>query len=215
MPRLLQGGTRHSTTFASLLSIASIKQHLGDVVTTQYGYTASATYEEVGPKFLRGTDINKRSFIDWWNVPYCSEQNLDFKKYALVPGDILIIRMADPGKVALVEKPVRAVFASYLVRLKIRNWDEVPPIFLFMTLMDERYQGFIGSSSGGSTRKSASAKLLTDFFFVQPPKVLLDLFIDQIMPIREMIVKLVDQSAGAARARDLILPRLMNGDIAV
>ena len=192
-----------------------VRRYLGEVVTTQYGHTASASDEEVGPKFVRGTDINKRSFIDWSTVPYCPEQGLDFNKYALVPGDILVIRMADPGKVAFVEKSIRAVFASYLVRLKIRNTDELPPIYLFMTLMEERYQGFIGSSSGGSTRKSASAKLLTDFHFAQPPKVLLKLFIEQVAPMREMITNLVDQSAGAAQARDLVLPRLMNGEIAV
>ncbi len=191
------------------------RRYLGDVVTTQYGHTASASDEEVGPKFVRGTDINKRSFIDWSTVPYCPEQGLDFNKYALAPGDILVIRMADPGKVAFVEKSIRAVFASYLVRLKISNPDELPPIYLFMTLMEERYQGFIGSSSGGSTRKSASARLLTDFHFAQPPKVLLKLFIEQVSPMREMITKLVDQSAGAAQARDLLLPRLMNGESAV
>ena len=191
------------------------RQYLGGVVTTQYGHTASASDREVGPKFVRGMDINKRSFINWSTVPYCGEQGLDFNKYALVPGDILVIRMADPGKVAIVEKSIRAVFASYLVRLKVRNPDEVPPIFLFMTLMDEHYQGFIGASSMGATRKSASAKLLTDFHFALPPKVLLELFVEQVAPMREMITRLVDQSASAAQARDLLLPRLMNGEIAL
>ena len=36
----------------------------------QYGYTASAQVEAVGPKFLRITDINKIPWIDWSNVPY-------------------------------------------------------------------------------------------------------------------------------------------------
>ena len=191
------------------------RRYLGDVVTTQYGHTASASGDEEGPKFVRGTDINKRSFIDWSSVPYCPEQGLNFDKYALFPGDILVIRMADPGKVALVEEPVRAVFASYLVRLKVKNESEIPPTFLFMTLMDERYQGFVSASSGGATRKSASAKLLTDFHFVLPPKNLLQLFLEQVIPLRGMISNLVDQSASSAQARDLLLPRLMNGEIAI
>jgi len=191
------------------------QRFLGDVVTTQYGHTASASDMKVGPKFVRGMDINKKSFINWSTVPYCSEQGLTFSKYALAPGDILVIRMADPGKVAIVEKPIRAVFASYLVRLKAQHPDELPPIFLFMTLADDRYQGFIHASSGGSTRKSASAKLLTDFHFALPPKVLLKLFSEQILPMREMITRLADQVAFAAQARDLLLPRLMNGQIAV
>jgi len=191
------------------------RRYLADVVTTQYGYTASAEDEPVGPKFLRGTDINKRTFIDWSTVPYCPEQGLDFDKYALQVGDILVIRMADPGKVALVEKSIRAVFASYLVRLQVSDAQEVPPVFLFQTLLDDRYQGFIRSSSGGATRKTASAVLLTDFHFVLPPRVLLDLHVEQVQPLREMTNNLVDQSARAGEARDLLLPRLMNGEIAV
>ena len=189
--------------------------HLADVVTTQYGHTASAEDAPVGPKFLRGTDINKRTFIDWSTVPHCPEQGLDFEKYALRPGDILVIRMADPGKVGLVEKPVRAVFASYLVRLKVRDPEAIPPLFLFQTLLDDRYQGFIGSASGGATRKTASAVLLTDFHFVLPTRVLVNLYVEHVQPLRDMITKLVDQSTRAREARDLLLPRVMNGDIVV
>ena len=191
------------------------RRYLGEVVSTQYGHTASASKEEVGPKFLRGTDINKRSYIDWASVPFCPEQDLKFEKYALAPGDILVVRMADPGKVGLVERAVRAVFASYLVRLKIRNPAEIPPGYLFMTLSGEGYQGFIGASSGGATRKTASAKLLTDFYFVLPPPALLGVFMEQLTALRAMITRLVDQSASAGQARDLLLPRLMCGEIAI
>ena len=66
------------------------RRYLGDVVSTQYGHTASASKEDVGPKFLRGSDINKRSYIDWASVPFCPEQGLSFEKYALSPADILV-----------------------------------------------------------------------------------------------------------------------------
>ena len=105
---------------------------LSEVVDTQYGFTQSATNEPVGPKFLRGKDINKASYIDWDTVPYCSEQNLDFDKYALSVDDILVVRMADPGKVAIVETEQEAVFASYLVRLSIKNGMNISPLYLFL-----------------------------------------------------------------------------------
>ena len=38
--------------------------------SVRYGYTASANHEEVGPRFLRMTDI-VRDFIDWDSVPFC------------------------------------------------------------------------------------------------------------------------------------------------
>ena len=50
---------------------------LSKIVDTQYGYTESASDKIVGPKFLRGKDINKNSYINWSSVPYCKiESNL-------------------------------------------------------------------------------------------------------------------------------------------
>jgi len=84
----------------------------------QYGYTASASSERIGPNFLRIADINKRDWIEWENVPFCSIEPSQQVKYALSPGDIVIARTADPGHGALIEEPIEAVFASYLIRFR-------------------------------------------------------------------------------------------------
>lgn len=191
------------------------KIHLEDLVDTQYGFTETATEEPVGPKFLRGTDINKMSYIDWDTVPYCHEGKLDFGKYALKLGDIVVIRMADPGKVAIVEKDLKAVFASYLVRLTLKESVSVSPLFLFYVLSDDPYQGFISGASGGATRKSASARLLVDFKFLMPPTSIISHFTNQVQPMRKQIGLLLDQNASLRSARDLLLPRLVNGELAV
>ena len=189
--------------------------HLSKSVCTQYGYTASANDEPIGPKFLRGTDINKQSYINWATVPYCPEDGLDFEKYALHQGDLLVIRMADPGKVAIVEKEIRAIFASYLVRLLVRTDAEMDPLWLFYALANAEYLDFIRSASGGSTRKSASAKLLTDFYVLRPPRTIQDIFVGRIQTLREMIGTLLDQNSKANMSRNLLLPRLMSGEVAV
>ncbi len=139
------------------------RARLSELVTTQYGFTESATDRPVGPKFLRGKDINKTSYIDWSAVPYCSERELDFDKYALKTDDIVVVRMADPGKVAIIEGQQVAVFASYLVRLSRKVEVDIAPLYLFFVLSGAGYQRFVSRASGGSTRKSASAKLLVDF----------------------------------------------------
>ena len=38
------------------------KKHLSELLNTQYGFTETATDEPIGPKFLRGKDINKTSY---------------------------------------------------------------------------------------------------------------------------------------------------------
>jgi len=191
------------------------KVRLSELVTTQYGYTESATEEPVGPKFLRGMDINKTSYIDWSAVPYCAKEHLDFEKYALKVDDIVVVRMADPGKVAIVEVEQKAVFASYLVRLSLRTGVGVAPLYLFFVLSDHVYQDFVSRASGGSTRKSASAKLLVDFPVLLPPSQIVKRFLQCVGPLRQQIQNLLQQNASKRHARDLLLPRLMNGEIAV
>ena len=191
------------------------KKHLSNLLNTQYGFTETATNQHVGPKFLRGTDINKTSYIDWSTVPYCPDGKLDFKKYALQVDDIVVIRMADPGKVAIVESEVSAVFASYLVRLTKKEGIESPALYLFYVLSDDLYQGFISSASGGTTRKSASAKLLVDFNALIPHPSLASMFVRQVKPLRNQIRIFLEQNAKLKEARDLLLPRLMNGELVI
>jgi type I restriction enzyme S subunit len=190
------------------------KIYLGDAVDTQYGYTETATDEPVGPKFLRGTDINKTAFIDWSPVPYCAIDEILQRKYKLHMGDIVIIRMADPGKVAIVERDIDAVFASYLIRL-IPTDPRLTPYYVFFALSDDGYQGFISGVSTGSTRKTASARLLVDFHLLLPPETLLRTFEDSIRPMRQQITTLLVQNEKLRAARDLLLPRLMSGEIVV
>ena len=179
--------------------------YLGDSVETQYGFTETATDEPVGPKFLRGTDINKTPFIDWSTVPYCPIDEILQRKYQLRVGDIVIIRMADPGKVAIVERDIDAVFASYLIRLLPTN-PRLTPYYLFYVLSDDGYQGFIAGVSTGSTRKTASAPLLVDFHLILPPQTLLRTFEDSVRLLRQQITTLLIQNEKLRVARDLLLP---------
>lgn len=86
-----------------------------------YGYTASAKDEPVGPKFLRITDIVGGA-IDWNTVPFCEISPAKKSRYQLHAGDIVIARTgATTGYSAYLRSVPDAVFASYLVRLKIRK----------------------------------------------------------------------------------------------
>ena len=183
---------------------------LREFVTTQYGFTASATKVPVGPRFLRGMDINKRSYTDWSEVPYCKVPDEQLDRFRLDAGDVCVVRMADPGKVGIVERPVDAVFASYLVR--IRSADaRLGPQLLAHYLRDTRYQDWVTGSSTGTTRKSASASVLTEPLIVLPPIDLADQFERKADAFRSALNSLVEQNAALAHTRDLLLPRLVTG----
>jgi type I restriction enzyme, S subunit len=187
---------------------------LSELVRTQYGYTESARDEPVGPKYLRGTDINKRSYIDWSGVPFCPIHSNLIERYRLKVGDILVIRMADPGKVGIVEKVLDAVFASYLIRLEIAS-DLLSPYYLFYFLSSERYQDYVTGASTGTTRKSASAGVVTDVKIIIPPVDLRERFEQQVSGLRRLLNNLIDQNESLGQTRDLLLPRLISGEIDV
>ena len=187
---------------------------LSDVTSTQYGYTESASYDPVGPRFLRGKDINKTSHVDWASVPYCPIDALNHAKYRLARGDVVIIRMADPGKVGIVEADVDAVFASYLIRIQPRA-DAITPYFLFYFLSSDRYQAFVSGASTGTTRKSLSAPLIASAHLALPPAVTQAAFVDAVALLREHLNALVAANAMLRAARDLLLPRLVSGEVDV
>jgi len=101
----------------------------------QYGYTASASAQPIGSKFVRITDIQDGK-VNWDNVPYCRCPEVE--KYRLHSEDILFARTgATTGKSYLVENPPEAVFASYLIRLRAK--DEILPEFLFWYFQSSSY----------------------------------------------------------------------------
>ncbi len=187
---------------------------LSDLVSTQYGYTESATTDPVGPQFLRGMDINKASYVDWSTVPYCPISESGQARYRLSRGDIVVIRMADPGKVGIVEVDVDAVFASYLIRVRPLS-EVVVPYFLFYFMASDRYQAFVTGASTGTTRKSLSAPLITSISIALPPRQLQHPPVDRIAPLRESVTELVRANANLRACRDLLLPRLISGEIDV
>jgi len=95
---------------AKLVSISDLAER------PQYGFTASAALEPVGPKFVWITDLQDGK-IDWNTVPFC--ECADPEKYLLREDDLLFARTgATTGKTHRVKDAERAVFASYLIRLR-------------------------------------------------------------------------------------------------
>jgi type I restriction enzyme, S subunit len=187
---------------------------LSSLVTTQYGYTESATEVPVGPRYLRGMDINKKSYVQWEDVPFCTIDESNYPKYKLRTGDILVIRMADPGKVGIVEKNIEAVFASYLIRLRILS-RSITPYYLFYFLLSDRYQNYINGAHTGATRKSASAGVITDIKIIVPPADIQEYFEKHISLLRLTFNSLLDKNANLRRTRDMLLPKLISGEIDV
>ena len=141
---------------------------LADVCeSVRYGYTASATEDAIGPRFLRITDIVPDS-LDWESVPYCEIDDEDRERFSVAPGDIVVARTgATVGYAKLIREPVDAVFASYLVRFRV-DPAKAEPTYVGRLVESNVYKAFIQSRIGGAAQPNASAPVLGGFEFVLP-----------------------------------------------
>ncbi len=187
---------------------------LSELVRTQYGYTTSADAEGPGPKFLRITDIVPAA-IDWESVPHCKIDDILEEKYLLHEGDIVVARTgATVGYAKRINRlHPKAVFASYLVRL-IPN-RKMDAVFLGMSVERNAFKDFIMMYVTGAAQPQANATTMALFPVLYPPESVLIDFNQIAQPILDQKEILLNQMAMLARARDLLLPRLISGKLSV
>jgi type I restriction enzyme, S subunit len=183
-------------------------------ISVEYGFTESASHEVDGPRFLRITDIVDGP-IDWSTVPRCPIADERMQRFLLSPGDIVVARTgATTGwarRIGRQSEP--AVFASYLVRFRFgRNYR---PELAATFMESEAYKAFVRANLGGAAQPNASATVLGSAPVPVPIATLQKNFADAVTPMYEQIDALMEQNQKLLEARDLLLPRLMNGEIVV
>ena len=131
-------------------------------VEISYGYTASATENNTGCKFLRITDI-QGGYVDWDKVPFCEIESKDITKYQLIEGDIVIARTGNStGENFIFQGKNNAVFASYLIRYRV-NKEIANPYYIWLNLRSSNWWGFVSGAKSGSAQAGANAKILGTF----------------------------------------------------
>lgn len=156
------------------------ESNFGKFTVSQYGYTEKAHWEKIGPKFLRITDIQDNK-VDWDEVPWCPIDEDGMKQYAVEIGDIMIARTgATTGKSYLICDDVEAVFASFLIRLKVVN-KNLDYNYLYGYMQSEDYWRQITDFSSGIAQPGVNASKLKQIKFKCPT-----------IPEQHEIVRLID-----------------------
>ncbi len=140
-------------TNAKIVSVREITEKV------QYGYTEKSSESEIGPKYVRITDL-KDGRVNWETVPYCKCDNPE--QYLLKQGDLIFARTgATTGKTHLFrETPPIAVFASYLIR--VRPTKEINPEYLYFFFQSDLYWSQISSQKEGSAQPNVNGQKLSD-----------------------------------------------------
>jgi restriction endonuclease S subunit len=205
--------TARNAVLEELLSKADdwAEMSLKDLSAISYGYTESASAEEVGPKFLRITDI-QNSRVNWDSVPFCPIQEPELKRQRLIDGDIVFARTgATTGKSFLIQNPPEAVCASYLIRLR-PNSDVVSPHFLNLNFQTQRYWEQIQSGVSGSAQGGFNASKLGALTVGVPSKASQQRIVDIISSMDTLIRETESTMDLAKSARFGLLSDLLSGE---
>jgi len=131
----------------------------------QYGYTAKASIDDTGVKYIRITDLSN-GMINFSSAPYCKINDNDYEKYKLIENDILIARMGSVGENGMVINDDQVgVFASYLIRIK--PW--IDSKYLMYILQSSLYWNQIYNNKKGTTRANINANTLRELVIPIPP----------------------------------------------
>ena len=97
---------------------------------------------------LRIQDISQNKPFDKWG--YTEVKDSDFKKFQLVPNDIIMARTCSTGICYLVKKELPAVFNNGLARIRLKI-EKVDPKFIYYVFKSKHFSGYINGISGGTS----------------------------------------------------------------
>jgi len=130
----------------------------------------------------------------------------------LATGDILLSLTGNVGRVCIVYGE------NYLLNqrvAKVIGKKTIPQSYIYWALRSESQQRFMENLAHGVAQLNLSPVNLGEAEYIRPTYQLISLFDEVVEPILKQIITLNLQNQQLSSARDLLLPRLMNGEIEV
>lgn len=134
--------------------------------------------------------------------------------FGLRYGDIVMCEGGEPGRCALWKEQLPKMMIQKAIH-RIRAYPEVRYSFLYQSLRHKGQSGQLAPLFTGATIKHLPGEKLAIVQVDIPPVPLMTLFAEQVDVLERQITLLEGANRRASQARDLLLPRLMNGEIAV
>jgi type I restriction enzyme, S subunit len=168
-------------------------------------------------RLLQISNIGDDDFVETGNFRYISEdtfRRLHCKE--VKPGDILISRMPDPiGRAWYVTKQPWKMITAVDATIARPNIQLVNPFYFLYHINSPSHLALCAARATGATRPRVARKSMGALPIKVPPLSLQNEFGETVKDIHQMKTTLRRQTEQLIKARDLLLPRLMNGEIPV
>jgi type I restriction enzyme S subunit len=138
----------------------------------------------------------------------------ELEAFGLKYGDIVMCEGGEPGRCAIWKEQIPGMMIQKAIH-RIRARDNMHHVYLYYSLRHQGQSGHLATLFTGATIKHLPREKLEKVTIVTPPARLMDLFIEQVVPIEGQLKLLEATNRRASEARDLLLPRLMSGEISL
>ena len=190
------------------------REKLNKLVSLLGGHAfKSSSYQQDGKYgIVTIKNVQQGSFVSEC-TDYLDDTPDAMKKHCFLSnGDILLSLTGNVGRVCLVYGE------NYLLNqrvAKIEPKNAIPKSFIYWMFDDSIMQKRIENLSSGAAQQNLSPVKLGEQRVILPPNQLLKSFDEIVSLINIEIIQLLVQNQKLAQARDLLLPRLMSGEIEV
>ena len=196
-------------------------KRLGDLISIDKGvsYNGAGLTEDGNPMVNLKNIIAGGGFRRDATKPYSG----DFKsRHTVKPGDIILANtdLTQAGNVvasvALIprfadHRPVLISHHLYAVRLS----EGLPASFIYHLMLEDGFRGFAKGYAIGTTVLGLPKEGVLDFVFALPSQNLIADFVKYAAPLHQLIETLLERIDTLRRTRDLLIPRLLSGQIEV
>ena len=196
-------------------SLSDVTERITKGTTPTQSEIDTAGKEQPKANFVKVNSITDRGSIVWdklETIPY-SIHGESLKRFILIEGDVLYTIAGTIGRVSIVEKEILPANTNQAVAIIRPDNEKVPSRFLYMLLSSRFFQEELHMNVVHAVQANLSLTALSNSTFISPPlQALCSLF-----EINKSLFSAIDENNKESRnlesIRDLLLPKLMSGEI--
>lgn len=204
--------------YSDLTKEQSKNGYIGDYCTIKSGYAfKSKWWQDSGVPVVKIGSINQ-DYLNLLGCSFVSEDKIQLAKdYTVTGGDILIAMTgATIGKFALVPKINQPVLVNQRVGKFFLGGNPVNKVpFMYCTLKQPEIIREIINRGQGSAQPNISTSDIMTIPCILPPREDINRFNREIAPMFELIINNQSENILLAKAKELLLPKVLSGEIEV
>ena len=173
-------------------------------------------YVPSGIPFIMAKDLST-NIIDLHNCQFISSEQAQSLRVGFAKtGDVLLTHKATMGRVAIVPKVEKfIVLTPQITYFRIKDYSSLNQAFLYCTFTSDRFQDILSCQSDQSTRKFISITNQRNIKILYPSPNWINKFGEIIKDVLGLKESLYSKNLNLRKTRDLLLPRLISGEIDV